>query len=57
MLGQVDFSDIAILCNRQIIVVDKILTLFGLEGGKAKWPPEGFSKYLKNGLTDLHQTF
>ena len=31
------------------------LILFGLGG--AKWPPEGFPKYLKNGLTDLHQTF
>ena len=25
-------------------------------GGGAKCPPEGFSKFLKNGLANLHQT-
>ena len=25
-------------------------------GGGAKWPPEGFAKYLKNGSVDLHET-
>ena len=33
-----------------------VLTLIGLRGGGAKCPPEGFAKYLKNGLANLHQT-
>ena len=32
-----------------------MLTLFGLEGD-AKWRPESFAKYRKNGLADLHRT-
>ena len=32
-----------------------MLTLFGLGGG-AKWHPESFAKYHKNGLADLHKT-
>ena len=31
-----------------------MLWKFGLEG--AKWPPDSFAKYLKNGSANLHQT-
>ena len=32
-----------------------MFTLFGLGEG-AKWRPESFAKYRKNGLADLHKT-
>ena len=33
-----------------------MLTLFGLRGEGKMALPEGFAKYLKNSLTDLHQS-
>ena len=46
--------EIFVLTRCDIFILLGALTLFGLG---AKWPPlRVFAKYLKNGLTSLHET-